>query len=165
MKSTTKFDRPIISNDFVTCYADRLVIHLYYFPYGDKTIRYKDIQSCELHPIRVLGPFKTKTWGMALSPIWWHSDLRRHYREYCIILDTNHWPKIGITMDDNDINNVYELIKQETKRNQLSTRTLSKKKKIDTSEKIDVNMINSMSPKEVEYRNYLECDKEKYMDW
>src|SRR5947209_6241557 len=112
MESTDKSEHPIISNSFVTCYSDRLVINLYYFPFGNKTIKYSDIQSCELLRMSDLSVFKRKIWGMAFSPVWWHPDMRRHFREYYIILDTNQWPKIGITMDDNDIINVYKLIKQ-----------------------------------------------------
>ncbi len=50
MTSTTRSEEPIISNSYVKCYSDHLVIHLYYFPVGDKTIKYKQ-------------------WGMALPPI------------------------------------------------------------------------------------------------
>ena len=112
MKSTHKSDYPVISNNFVTCYSDRLAIHWYYFPFGNKTIKYKDIKSCELLRMHDLSTLKIKIWGMALSPIWWPCDWRRHFREYYILLDTNQWPKIGITMNDNDIINVYKLIKQ-----------------------------------------------------
>jgi hypothetical protein len=121
MKTETKSDHPLISNGFVTCYSDHLVIHLYYFPYGDKTVKYSDIQSCELIPMREIPFYKIKMWGMALSPIWWHSDLRRHFREFCIILDANQWPKIGLTMDDKDLVDVYKLIKEKTEFNQSFT--------------------------------------------
>ncbi|CAF0985710.1 unnamed protein product [Adineta ricciae] len=110
MKSKSKSEPVIISNDSVTCYADRLVIHLYYFPYGSKTIKYEDIRSCQLLPLRRLNRLKYKKWGMGLSPIWWHSDVQRYYRNYYLLLDTNHWPYIGVTMDDKDILNVFELI-------------------------------------------------------
>jgi hypothetical protein len=102
----------LFSNNFVKCYSDHLVIDLYYFPYGDKKVKYSEIQSCELIPMSEMPFYKVKMWGMALSPIWWHADLRRHGRESCIVLDTNHWPKIGLTMDDNDIAIVYKLIKE-----------------------------------------------------
>ena len=118
MTSTTKSEQSIISNGFVTCYSDHLIIHLYYFPFGNKTIKYKDIQTCDLLPMKDLSFFKRKMWGMALAPIWWHSDMRRNSREYYILLDANQWPKIGITMDDEDINNVYQLIKKNMDTNQ-----------------------------------------------
>ncbi|CAF3599604.1 unnamed protein product [Rotaria socialis] len=102
------------SNKYVTCYSDRLVIHQYYFPIGDKTIKYSDIHSCDLLSMKELGFFNSKTWGMGLSPIWWHADFHRHSREHYILLDTRSWPKIGVTMDDNDTPIVYKLIKEKS---------------------------------------------------
>ncbi|CAF1608738.1 unnamed protein product [Rotaria sp. Silwood1] len=162
MKTTTQSDEPIISNGFVTCYLDRLVIHLYYFPYGNKTIKYSDIKSCELLRMRDLSIFKCKIWGMALSSVWWHSDLRRHCREYYILLDANQWPKIGITMDDNDIINVYKLIKEKIDVNQ-SREIFLEKKSFDNIEKLDNHVASSISEKELEYQKSLESNKEKYM--
>jgi len=118
MTSDIKSDDVLISNNFVKCYSNHLVISLYYFPYGDKKVKYNDIISCQLIPMREMGFTKVKLWGMALSPIWWHSDMHRLGRESCIILDTNHWPKIGLTMDDNDIVNVYNLIMEKINFNQ-----------------------------------------------
>jgi hypothetical protein len=105
-------DIPLFSNGFVTCYSDYFVIHLYYFPYGNKKIKYNNIRSCEFHSMNDIDIFSCKLWGMALSPIWWHCDMRRLSRQNYILLDTNQWPKIGVTMDDNDIMNVYYLIRQ-----------------------------------------------------
>jgi hypothetical protein len=136
MASATRSEQPIISNGFVTCYSDHLIIHLYYFPFGNKKIKYKDIQTCDLLPMKDLSVFKRKMWGMALAPIWWHSDMRRHTREYYILLDANQWPKIGITMEDEDINNVYQLIKK--------------------------NMNGAMSEEEFEHQKSLESNKAKY---
>ena len=53
-------------------------------------------------------------------------DIHRYSREFYIILDTNNWLKIGITMDDNDIIHVFNLIKQRIYLNQ-STKVLSEK--------------------------------------
>ncbi len=139
MESTTDSKQPIISNEFVKCYSDHLVIHLYYFPYGNKTIKYKNIRSCELLRMSDLNILQTKGWGMGLSSIWWHCDLSRGGREYYILLDTNKWPKIGITMNDNDIIGVYNLIKQKMGTNQP----------FDSIGKPDGNMLE----KEHEYQN------------
>jgi len=112
MKKDNHSNEILFSNNFVKCYSDHLVIDLYYFPYGNKKVKYNQIQSCELISMREMPFYKKKMWGMALSPIWWPADLRRSGRESCIILDTNHWPKIGLTMDDDDIQIVYRLIKE-----------------------------------------------------
>lgn len=103
---------PLIKNSFVTCYSDHMRINLYYFPYGSKTVRYCEILSCELRPSNDLGMFGSKLWGMSLTPVWWHCDMSRMERQNYILLDANQWPKIGLTMDDNDISQVYYLIKQ-----------------------------------------------------
>ena len=118
MKSDKTSEEPIISNNFVKCYSDRLVIDLYYFPYGNKTVKYKDIRSCQLLKMSDLNIFKRKLWGMAFSPVWWHSDLRRLSREYYILLDANQWPQIGLTMDDEDILDVYQFLQKQIPANQ-----------------------------------------------
>ena len=133
MESDTSSNNILFGNSFVKCYSDHLLIHLYYFPYGDKKVKYSDIHSCELIPMRDLGFHKIKMWGMALSPIWWHCDFRRHGRESCIILDANQWPKIGLTMDDNDIDNVYQFIKQKINQNESSTKTTNQRNDFDES--------------------------------
>ncbi len=135
MPSKGKSERILVSNNFVKCYSTRLVIDLYYFPYGDKTIKYKDIKSCKLLKMADLGIFKSKTWGMGLSSIWWPSDIRRLGRKYYIILDINKWPRIGLTMDDDEIVDVYQLIQQKI------------------NENIDPNMVNELP--ENEYQNLL----------
>lgn len=103
---------PLIKNGFVTCYSDYLRIHLYYFPYGDKKVKYSEIRSCELLSMDELGIFSSKLWGMALTPVWWHCDMKRSGRKNYIILDVNKWPKIGLTMDDDDTIRVYHLIRE-----------------------------------------------------
>ena len=43
---------------------------MYYIPYGDKTVKIEDIKDLELLD-RYPGPLVCKTWGMALSSVWW----------------------------------------------------------------------------------------------
>jgi hypothetical protein len=162
-KSEAESEQPIISNNFVKCYSDRLVIDLYYFPYGNKTVKYKNIQSCKLLKMHDLSIFKYKAWGMGLSPIWWPSDIRRFWRKYYIILDANQWPQIGITMDDKDIIDVYELIQQKINENQ-STKPELEKKPFDSIGKFDPNTISSMSEKELDYQKLLENNRAKYVN-
>ena len=163
MEAATRSEQPIISNSYVKCYSDHLVIHIYYFPVGNKTIKYKDIQRCELLPMKDLSILKCKQWGMALSSIWWPLDWHRYSRKYYILLDMNHWPKIGITMDDQDINSVYQLIKQNMNANQ-STKISSGKKSFDDIEQLDTNMNDAMSERELEHQKLLESIKAKYPD-
>jgi hypothetical protein len=128
-KKIVDSDRILIQNKFVTCYTDRIVIHLYYFPYGDKTIKYKNIRSCELLQDDQLNFSEVKLWGMAWSPIWWHADFHRQSRKYFIILDANQWPKIGVTMNDNDTLKVYKLIKEKIGLTSLKKQSNVKNKK------------------------------------
>ena len=102
----------LFKNSYVTCYTDRLVIAYYYFPFGDKTIQYKNIRSLKLLGKNDFNFFQIKSWGMGLSPIWWHLDMHRAWRQHFIIFDANQWPKIGLTMNDNDTLTVYYLIKK-----------------------------------------------------
>ncbi|CAF4261515.1 unnamed protein product [Rotaria sp. Silwood2] len=118
MKTTGKSNIPLISNSFVTCYSDYLVIHLYYFPFGNKKVKYSDIRLCEFHSTDELDIFSYKLWGMSLTPVWWHCDMKRFMRKNYILLDKNHWPLIGLTMDDNILINVYNLIKEKMSSNQ-----------------------------------------------
>ena len=109
---TADDDDPVLfKNDYITCYSDRLVIPYYYFPYGSKTVKYKNIRSVELLDAKDLSFFQTKTWGMALSSIWWPLDIRRQWRKHYLVIDANQWPKIGITMNDEDTIKVYNLIR------------------------------------------------------
>ncbi|CAF1092056.1 unnamed protein product [Didymodactylos carnosus] len=130
-----KLSSPVYTNDYVTCYDNYLIVHDYYFPFGNrKMIKYADIDKCELGYIDELGFSKIKLWGMALSPIWWPADLHRHTgREKYILLDTQQWPKIGITMNDNEIDQIYYFISSK-----LSTKHLDKEPK--TFSDIPVNL-------------------------
>ena len=118
-------DTILFSNDFVKCYSDRIVIRLYYFPFGSKTVHYNKIQSCELLEMSDLGFGSSKLWGMSLSPIWWHCDFSRMSRRYYILLDAGHWPKIGLTMNDDDTVNVYNILKNKMGMNPSSKEALS----------------------------------------
>jgi hypothetical protein len=151
MDKKTVVDRkvPLISNGYVTCYSDYLVIHWYYFPFGNKKVKYSNIRSCEFHSTEDMDIFSFKHWGMALSPVWWHCDMSRLSRKYYIILDANQWPFIGLTMDDNDIVNVYNLIRQKIFENQSNI----------YSEKLPSNPTQTISEKELEHQKTLQNAK------
>ena len=59
-----------VKNDFFSLSNDTLTIFWYYFPFGSKTIRLDEIE----YFIADYGNLETlqyKSWGMALSSIWW----------------------------------------------------------------------------------------------
>lgn len=64
-------DQPLIKNSYVTCYSDYICIHWYYFPFGNKKVKYCEIQLCELRSVNDLGVFSSKHWGMSLTPVWY----------------------------------------------------------------------------------------------
>lgn len=146
MKTVVKSNIPLISNSFITCYADYFVIHLYYFPFGSKKIYYNKIRTCELHSTNDLDIFSYKLWGMSLSPVWWHCDMKRLMRKNYILLDANQWPLIGVTMDDNDITPVFNLIRQKMSIYQSNV----------YNEDLLSNTAQSMSEKEIEHQKFLQ---------
>ncbi|CAF1544621.1 unnamed protein product [Rotaria sordida] len=141
MKTSVNSNVPLISNSFVTCYSDYFVIHLYYFPYGNKKVKYSNIRSCEFHSTDDLDMFSYKLWGMSFSPVWWHCDMKRLMRKNYILLDANQWPHIGLTMNDDDLINVYNLIKQKISFNQSNI----------YNEKLIYDSSNIISEKEIQY--------------
>ncbi len=80
-------DTVLFSNSFVKRYSNRLVIYLYYFSSGNKTVHYDKIQSCELLEMRNPSFSKSKLWDIPLVLIWWHCDFSRYY----ILLNANQW--------------------------------------------------------------------------
>lgn len=149
MNSSVDSNIPLIENDFVKCYSDYLSINLYYFPYGNKKVKYENIRSCDLLSTDDMDLFNCKHWGMALSPIWWHCDMKRLGRKHYILIDANQWPKIGLTMDDNDIINVYNFIRQKILLNQSNI----------SKEKLPYHSNQIISDKEREHRESLENNK------
>ncbi|CAF4789196.1 unnamed protein product [Rotaria socialis] len=151
MKTMVNSNQPLISNNFVACYPDYFVIFLYYFPFGKKKIYYNKIRSCELHSTDDLDFFEQKLWGMALSPVWWHCDMKRLMRKNYILLDANQWPLIGITMDDKDIIDIYNFIRQKIYFNQSNF----------ANEKLIYNSSKTTSEKEIEDKKSAENLKNK----
>jgi hypothetical protein len=113
MSETHLAEQPIFSNGFVTCFQDFMFIHWYYFPFGKKRVNYSDIRTCELRPIAEESLLGIKTWGMALTPIWWHCDSKRFSRQNYVRMNVNQWPDIGLTMDDRELEQVYYLIRKQ----------------------------------------------------
>jgi hypothetical protein len=150
MEKVVDSDRPLMSNGFVTCYSDYLRVHLYYFPFGSKKIKYSSIRSCDFRSTNDIGMFEYKLWGMSLSPIWWHCDMNRLGRKYYILLDASQWPQIGLTMDDNDTIQVYNLIKQKMSLNQPNI----------SDEKLPHNNSSkTLSEKEIEHQKSMQNNK------
>jgi hypothetical protein len=63
---------PVLYEDKYAILTDQeLILKLYYFPFGKKTIKYNEIVSYWTAARLGLNLTETKVWGMGLSPIWW----------------------------------------------------------------------------------------------
>ncbi|CAF1284186.1 unnamed protein product [Didymodactylos carnosus] len=124
---------PVYTNPYISCYNDRLVVHNYDYPQGDKTLKYHEIHSCKFRLLKQLNFLEVKMIGMGFSYsstlqkqlIWWPRDLQRHSstkRKHCLILylKGNPYPnRIGVTMSEDQIEQIYEFIQ-----NNLDTRSV-----------------------------------------
>ena len=86
-----------------------MVINTYFFPTGSK-------KAIPVHEIRAVyykkqeclkDLFRTKDWGMTLSPVWWACDLHRHIHfgeqhngHYNVVLDCGTGMKKGFTVQN-----------------------------------------------------------------
>ena len=107
-------------NEDVHMTEDYIAIQWYYFPTaGQKKIKYEDISKVSLGYISDLSAFDTKEWGMGLNDIWWHCDMERMGRLRYILLQLhNSMFRVGITTDDNQINQIYQLIQKQMRSHQ-----------------------------------------------
>ncbi|KCV70929.1 hypothetical protein, variant [Fonticula alba] len=118
-------DVPLHSDEFVTLYRDRLVVHWYYFPFaGDKVVPLDQVRRVHtgyfagatpprylpspeaaaksgVYGGKVLDMWDWKHWGMALNfDTWWSCDLGRDGKDnwIAIELDDTH-VKVGFAVD------------------------------------------------------------------
>jgi hypothetical protein len=61
----------VYEDGYVKLTETHITIKWYYFPYGSKVISYREIASFGRAPDFHINALGTKTWGMALSMIWW----------------------------------------------------------------------------------------------
>jgi hypothetical protein len=85
----------------VTCDDEGMTIHRYYFPFGDKRVRYDAIRHVEE---RSMGPLtgQLRIWGMGLAPYWFHLDGDRPRKNRCIVLDLGRTIQPVVTPEDVD---------------------------------------------------------------
>lgn len=66
-----------------------LRIKTYFFPIGTaKVIEIKDIVGVYYESQKKAGLFTVKSWGMALTPVWWACDMQRQFfnRYYNVVV-------------------------------------------------------------------------------
>ncbi len=85
----------------IECTADAVVIHRYYFPWGDKHVPYQSIRKVTRVP---MGTFtgKGRIWGSSTLRYWASLDPGRPAKDIALILDTGARIQPFITPDDAD---------------------------------------------------------------
>jgi hypothetical protein len=104
---------PLYEDAFVRVEADAVVVKWYYFPLAtSKRIPYAHVERIESGLRERLDLTETKTWGMALTPVWWPCDQGRWAREHYIILRLSTWPSCGLTLPTNDHARVLRILEK-----------------------------------------------------
>jgi hypothetical protein len=85
----------------VTCTADAVRLHMYYFPFGTKTIPYGDIRGVRKVDI---GTFtgRGRIWGTANISYWANLDPSRPRKTTGLVLDLGKRVSPFVTPDDTD---------------------------------------------------------------
>lgn len=82
----------------VACTEQEIVIKHYYFPLGDKRIRYSDIRQVVVSPIGTMG--KWRIHGSGDLTHWFNFDPRRPRKDVALVLHLNGAIRPVITPDD-----------------------------------------------------------------
>jgi hypothetical protein len=84
---------------WIRCTADAVLIRGYYFPWGTKRVRYRDIREVRRVPIKkAFG--RGRTWGSTTLRYWASLDPGRPGKKEGLILETDHSILPIITPDD-----------------------------------------------------------------
>ncbi|KAE9546943.1 hypothetical protein FO519_009846, partial [Halicephalobus sp. NKZ332] len=104
----------LYEDNFVKVDKTELVIDGYYFPaYRSKTVKTADIKQIYYkHQEGMSDCGRVKGWGMALTPVWWASDMCRSFKSenYNVVLDTGTRIKKGFSVVN--INDFLSVMKQ-----------------------------------------------------
>ncbi len=84
---------------WITCEPDRLIIRGYYFPFGSKVIRYRDIRSVTPFMLSLLTG-SWRIWGTSNPRYWFHLDPARPRKQTALVLDVGKFVRPVITPDD-----------------------------------------------------------------
>jgi hypothetical protein len=81
---------------------DELVIRMYYFPFGDKRLRYSDIAEVRSEPLRIgLLNGRWRIWGSGDFVHWYNFDPGRPRKDTALVIDqTGRSSKPVITPDN-----------------------------------------------------------------
>jgi hypothetical protein len=105
----------LYSDDHITLTNKSLSINNYYYPLNK--VKQIPIEKIKKITLQKLGTFtgKNKFYGLSLNGLWFHFDRKRPLKENTVIIDNGSLIKTAIT--PNDINKVYNILKQLIKKN------------------------------------------------
>jgi hypothetical protein len=86
----------------IVCGSDRLVIHAYYFPIGDKRIPYSQIQGLQRFEIHGIMTGKWRLWGTGNPRYWANLDTTRPRRTVGFVVDLGRRVSPIVTPADPD---------------------------------------------------------------
>lgn len=88
----------VYEDEFIKICETGITLHLYYFPYGSKTILWKELKNVHF----MSGKGNYRGWGMGLSSIWWACDMGRPFTNRdLIVLEVNGgWVKKGASVQN-----------------------------------------------------------------
>lgn len=84
----------------IVCGTDRLEIHSYYFPFGTKTVPYRQIQGLQRIEVNGLWSGKWRFWGTGNPRYWANLDRKRPTKKVGFVLDLGRRISPVVTPDD-----------------------------------------------------------------
>jgi hypothetical protein len=84
----------------IVCGAERLEIHAYYFPFGTKSVPYKQIQGLQRFEIKGVWTGKWRLWGTGNPRYWANLDWRRPKKRVGFVVDLGRRISPIVTPDE-----------------------------------------------------------------
>ena len=86
----------------IVCGPDRLEIHSYYFPFGTKSVPYRQIKGLQRMEITGLMSGKWRLWGTGNPRYWANLDRKRPKKKVGFVVDLGHAVSPVVTPDEPD---------------------------------------------------------------
>ncbi len=86
----------------IVCSLDRLEIHSYYFPFGTKSVPYRQIKGLQRMEITGLMSGKWRLWGTGNPRYWANLDTKRPKKKAGFVVDLGRKISPIVTPDEPD---------------------------------------------------------------
>ena len=86
----------------IVCSPDRLEIHSYYFPFGTKSVPYRQIKGLQRMEITGLMSGKWRLWGTGNPRYWANLDTKRPKKKAGFVVDLGRKISPIVTPDEPD---------------------------------------------------------------